>query len=265
MQLERKLDRSAAGLLRQQHDLHAVGEREALRAEIEIRRCRVEAFPGGYGRIALVVLHQRGDVELCLHRRALRLRVWNELADSAIRGLQVRDRDALHVGRADLAPAVAFEEEEPPVAAGHRFRDRGRECLRARDDALEVVQRPSAYAFDLDGGDRLRLDAFERGDHRVACLVARTAGGNLREEHRDARIVHAPVLALDRGGEIRVDQSLVESAGRRAGHDFGERIHRHVVGARLRHGVIKRADELRIANAAQHDLPLAVLHRLVGV
>ena len=77
--LQRDLHGLATRLLRQQGDFHAVGEREALRARLEIRGRSDEELAGAGRRIALVVLHQRGDVDRRGKRRAVGLRVGNEL------------------------------------------------------------------------------------------------------------------------------------------------------------------------------------------
>ncbi len=98
MQAQLDLHRCAARLLRQQRDAHAVRQREPLRAGFEIGRRRLERFAGGDAGIALVVLDHRRDVDGRRRRRAIGLGVGNELAQRAVRRLQVFERHPLHVG-----------------------------------------------------------------------------------------------------------------------------------------------------------------------
>ncbi|HMD03156.1 MAG TPA: hypothetical protein VKG44_09365, partial [Candidatus Baltobacteraceae bacterium] len=179
--------------------------------------------------------------------------------------LQVINRDALHVGNGHLSPAIAFEEEQAPIAARHRVGERRGECLRAVDNAFELVQRPRANALELGGSDRLRRDVFQRGKHGVARLRQRLVACDLGEKHHDSRVAHAPVVTLDGTREMRIDESVIKPPRGRRGHDLGERVHGDEIGTRLRHGVIQRTDELRVTDTAQNDLPFAILHRLIRV
>ena len=101
-QADLQLHRLAAGLLRQERDFHAVRQRKPLRARLEVGWRRLERFAGGHAGVALVVLDHRRDVDRGRRRRAIGLRIRNELARRAVRGLQVFERHALHVGGVSL-------------------------------------------------------------------------------------------------------------------------------------------------------------------
>ncbi len=124
----------AARLLRQERDLHSVRQREPLRPGLEVGRRRLERFAGDDAGVALVVLDHRGNVDRGRRRRAVGLGVGDELTQRAVGGFEVFERDPLHLGRGQLAPAVTLEEEEPPVAE--------RDCCRQRDpEPLRIVER----------------------------------------------------------------------------------------------------------------------------
>ena len=89
VQRQREIDAFAARLLGQQRDLHAVRQREALRARVEVGDAGVERLAQRGGGVALVVLDHRGDVDRRRHGRAVGRRVRNELADGHVGALEV--------------------------------------------------------------------------------------------------------------------------------------------------------------------------------
>ena len=255
----------APGLLRQERDLHAVGQGKPLRARLEIGRCRLERFARRNTRIALVILDHCDDVHGGRCRRAIGLRIRNELADGAVRGFQVFERHPLHIGRRHLAPLVALQEEKSPVARRDRFRYRHAELLRIVERLVELAQRLGAHAIDFCRRNRLRLDALDGGDERLARGRERIGRRHLRPEDDVARIGQHEIPRLDGARFLRLDERAVQPARGLDGHYLAERIHRNRVRVRAGHRVVERRDELRAAGTTNGDRALAVLHRLLRV
>ena len=171
-------------------------------------------------------------------------------------------RHAVHVRGGNLAPAIPLQEEKPPVAGSDGARQAHAERGGIGEGFVDRLQRPRPHAVDLGVGDRVSAHLLQRGDQRFARGVDRIGERNLREEREQSGVVERGHEVADAGGLARVDQRFVQASGRRDGHHVRQREQRHVVGVRARHDVIADADELRVARASQHDLPLAVLHRL---
>ena len=73
------------------------------------------------------------------------------------------------------------------------------------------------------------------------------------------------VEAEDGARLLRLDQRLVQAARGRVAQHLGEDVHGGEVGVRARRHVVDGLHELRVADAAERDRALAVLHGLDGV
>ena len=259
-----EVDRLAARLLGQQRDLHAVRQRETLRARVEIGRGWVEGLARGDRGVALVVLDHRRDVDRRRDRRAVGLRVGHELAEREVRPLEVGERDPLHVGRRHGAVAVALEEEQPPVAQRDRLRERDAERLRTGHGLVEVFGGLLAHARDLGLGDRILRDVGDRRKHRFARRLDRLAVGNLREERQRAWIDAADVPRLDPVAFFVSTSALYRRPDGASVSTSPSTSRRSRPGPR-RGPVEHHAEELGVPDAAQRDRALAVLHRLLRV
>ena len=265
VQPDLELHRFATRLLRQQGDLHAVRQREALGAGLEVRGRRLERFAGRHAGIALVVLDHRRDVGRWRRRRAVGFRVRNELTHRAIRGLEVIERHPLHVRGSELAPLIALQEKQPPVAGRDRFGNRYAELLRIVDGLVELAQRLGAHAIHLGRRDRLRAHALDGAEERVARGGERVGERHLRPEDDVARVGQHEIPRLDGARLLRFDERAVQPARGLDGHHLAQRLERDRVRMRARHRVVERGDELRAARTADGDRALAVLHRLLRV
>ena len=139
-QIDDGRDHVVGGLLRQHHQLHAIGELAAHQAALNIGGRGVERFTAADDHAALVVFQQRYEIGCFGNHRAVGSCVGNVVADGAVRGLEVRFGDAHEVGRLDVLEAVVLQEHQPPVALRDgRVESAGSDGLRVGEAVLQVA------------------------------------------------------------------------------------------------------------------------------
>ena len=137
-------------------------------ARVDVARRGLEDFARLDNRAALVVGHHGRDVRRRRDLGAIGRGGGDENGNRSVGRLEIRGRDALHVGRRHLPDAIAIEEEEPPVARGRPLGETDGDLLRVVHRQLDVLDQICLRAIDFFGGE---------GARRVECLLQRAPGG----------------------------------------------------------------------------------------
>ena len=256
---------AAARLLRQQRDADAVRQRLANHAGLDIGRRGVERLPGAERFPAAVIGQRLLEVGRRRDGGTVGVAGRQEHAEHPIGRFEVGARDALHVGHADCAQAVAVEEEQAPVAdrleLGQRLHQRAGVALRL----VEIVQQLGLGAADLVGAHRVLADALQRAEQRVARRIDRGALGQPGAEGRKSGIVQRALGGPAVARQPFLHQRAVQTPGGRVAEHAHQDVERGVVGVAAGGDAVQGADQRRFAAAAQGDGARAVLHRLHGV
>ncbi len=206
-----------------------------------------------------------GEVGRGRNRHPLRLRRRMEQPEGAVRRPQVGGGDALHVVPPHLVEPVPIEEQQPPVADRDHLRQRERDRARVRQELLDVGLELGARALDLLVGHRVRGEALQRGEERIARRLERGIATHRRAEVHRTGLAGLPLRPEDRGRLAGGDERLVQPARGLRAEDLGEEVDGDEVRVSSRRDVVHRIDELHFADAPQDYRALAVLRRLDGV
>ena len=267
VQREAGNDAAAARFLRQQRRVDAVGELAPEDARFDVGRRRVEGLAelerlgivGAIGGKRFLQAGGRRDLG------ALGPLGRHEHAEDAVCRLQVMLGDALHVFQAQLAQALAIQEEQAPVAHGGKFGKGAHEGAGIELRFLEVVEQRGARASDFLSGNSVLAEAFDGLDQRVARPVQGRGLVERRAEVHVARIVQAALAAPDRARQAFLHERAVQPPARRVAEHVGEHVDGRIVGVGAGRHAVHQRDELVVAAAAQDHRALAVLGRLLGV
>ena len=263
--VESRHDGAAARLLRQQRELHAAGQLLHQGARIDVGRSGIERLARRHRRRAFVVLDQRGDVGRRRNFGAVRMRRRHEHAQRAVGGLEVLQRNPLHVLALHLAQAVAVKKEQTPVAHADEIGQRDTEFARIGHGHVDLVQQLRARAFHLLVGDRIGGEALQGRDQRRARGIQGQVLAQAGAEIRVSGFAQLFVAAVDGARLAGLDQRALQPPPGHLGERGDQDVDRRKIGMRARRQVVQGADELHLARAAQGDAALAVLGRFDGV
>ena len=240
---ERRHHGAAAGLLRQERELQAAGQRRPLRARLHVRGRRIEDLAGRDRLFSGVALKKRGRLGRRGHLGPVRLRGREEFAERPVRDLEIPERDALDVLGRHLADAVAVQEEEPPVALGDPFGDLKPDDLGLVERELEVFQRFRARALQLflrNGRCRERIDRVEE---RLFRVLERLLLAHFGAQEQQAWLFQVEIEPENGGGLLRLDERLVQAAGGRVAEHVREQVQPGSIGVASGRNVVRGRDE----------------------
>ncbi len=255
-----------AGGLGQQRQLGAVGQGDALGVAVDVGGAGIESGHAGLRSGRYEALHLLGHIHLgrCggTHRGFGR----DVERQRAVGGQQARLRHAVHVLQLQGLDAIAQQEQQAPVAAGHGFAQGVAHRLGVGVLLLPAVEPTGARAVQLglgEGGVFQALDHFQQLDGQGLGVAARL--GVSAQQQRAGLSQRGGKGAHAAGGFQLLHQALVQAAGRGLGHQQGDQLDCCVVGVRHRGDVVPGRGAGRATAASHGDAALAVLHRVDGV
>ncbi len=223
------------------------------------------ASPATEGDAALVAVDEPGDLGRGGDRRAVGLVGRDEGAGRPVAGPEVAPGDLLDLLGGDLLEAVAAEEIQPPVAPRGPPAQLDRQPVRVGGLLLDVLEEVDLGPLDLlpvSGSSLTPSTTFK--DH-VADLGERPVLADVGRDLEDAGVVEDLGVRGDAGGQLGLDQGLIEPAGRGGDEGVGQDLQRGEVGVVPGGDVVHRAEDRHVADAPEGHRPLAVLGGLLGV